>query len=53
MNEQNISVAGMHRSTGMSETHIAGVLIGDTGVTLRTIERFAKVFGCQPWEMIK
>jgi len=51
--EQNISNGGISRVTGMSDTHIAAILKGKTGVTLRTIERFAKVFNVQPWEMLK
>lgn len=52
MDQQKIGIKSLSRVTGMSESHISGIMTGRVGVTLRTIERFAKVFGVQPREML-
>ena len=53
MTKQNVNPAGLARATGMSDTHVDGILMGKTGITLKTIVRFAKVFNVEPWELIK
>lgn len=53
MEEQNASILGMTRGTGMSETHVTKVIKGKCAITLRTMDRFAKVFGVEPWELIR
>jgi plasmid maintenance system antidote protein VapI len=53
MSQQNVSMNGLSRATGMSETHVDGILKGKTGITLKTICRFAKVFGVEPYELLR
>lgn len=53
MSEQNIAVFSLARVTGMSESHITGILKGRVGITLRTIERLARVFGVEAYTLLK
>lgn len=53
MKEQHVSIMGICRVTGMSDSHVSSILHRRVAVTLLTVERFAKVFGKEPWEMIK
>jgi plasmid maintenance system antidote protein VapI len=53
MTQQNVNPSGLARATGMSDTHVDGILKGKTGITLKTIVRFAKVFGVEPYELLR
>jgi plasmid maintenance system antidote protein VapI len=53
MTENNVSQGGLERATGMSSSHVYAIMTGKVGITLKTICRFAKVFGVEPYELLK